>query len=124
MRGCNSYFIKKKRHLSDGWLQLELQINSIPFKYLSSTLYICNLCLQVLFYKIPYLLRDGWPLLLSWNKETLKYHEINCSLQLNEVNYNEKRFLRNNHFGLQSFLVSFYFTEKLVHLIRWEPRNI
>ena len=69
MRGCNCSFIIENG--SNGWLQLELRINSIPFKYLSNTLYIRNSWLQVLFFKKPYPLRNGWLQLLLWNKETL-----------------------------------------------------
>ena len=75
---------QKEGHSSNRWLQLELQINLIPFKYQSNTLYIRNSWLQSLFLKIPYLLKNGQPQLLSWNKETL-YPEKTCSLLLNAV---------------------------------------
>ena len=109
----------------------------MPFKYLSNTLYIRNSWLQVLFLKKTYSLRDGWPQLLLWNKETL-YPEKNCSLRLNAVTLKENFFFRNNYFGSQPFLTSCYFTRIFVHLpvivaicyfsvhnlMSWDPANI
>ena len=97
-------------HASNEWLQLELRINSIPFKYLSYILYIRNSWLQ----KKPYPLRNGWPQLLLSNKETL-HPEKNCSLRLNAVTFKEI-FFRSNYFGSQPFLISCYFTRIFVHL--------
>ena len=113
MRGYNCYVVIKKGHSSNGWLQLELQINWIPFKHLSNTLYIRNSCLQVLSWKIQYLLRNGWPQLLLWNKEKLK---LNCSLRLNAVNYKKDIFFKSNYLESHPFLMSCYFTKILVHL--------
>ena len=91
---------------------------------------------SALFLKKPYLLRKWWPQLLLWNKETF-YPEKSSSLQLNSVTFKEI-FFRNNYFGLQPFLMSFYFTTIFVHqpvivaiyyysvhkLIVWDPANI
>ena len=47
-------------------------------KYLPNSLHVRNSWLQVLFWKIPYPLRNGWPQLLSSNKKTLTlYSEKN-----------------------------------------------
>ena len=66
-------------------------------------MYICNLYLLLLFWKIPYPLRNGWPQVLSWNRET-PYSEKNCSSRLNTVTYKEKCFLNNNHSTLDHSL--------------------
>ena len=115
-----------------------MRISSIPFKYLSNTLYIRNSWLQVLFKKTPYPLRNGWPQLLSWNKETL-YPTENRSVRLNAVTNKEKMFFRNSYFRAQPFLMSCYFTKIFVYLqyiisvvcyfsayklIGWDPANI
>ena len=97
-------------HASNEWLQLELRINSIPFKYLSYTLYIRNSWLQ----KKPYPLRNGWLQLLFSNKGTL-HSEKSYSLRLNAVTFKEI-FFRSNYFGSQPFLISCYFTRIFVHL--------
>ena len=84
-------------------------------------------------------MRNSWPRLFSWNKETL-YSEKNCSYRLNTVNYKEKMFfLRNNYSTLdQSFPISCYFSKIFVHLLviaavcylnvykltGWKPANI
>ena len=87
------------------------------------------------FEKNPYPLRNGWPQLLLWNKETL-YPEKNWFLRLNAVTFKEF-FFKNNYFGSQSFLMSCYFTRIFVHLsvivavcyfsipklIGWHPEN-
>ena len=118
------------------WLQPELGINSIPLNYPSNSLRIRKSWLQVLFFKKVYPLRNGWPQLLLWNKETL-HPEKNCCLWLNAVNF-KKIFFRNNYFGSQPFLMSCNFTRIFVHLpvivavcyfsihklIRWDSVNI
>ena len=88
-----------------------------------------------------YPLRNGWPQLLSRNKETL-YSERNCSLQLITVTYKEKMFFRNNYSTLDHSLFlwvfTYYFTKIFVHLsviaavcyfsvyklIEWDPANV
>ena len=81
-------------------------------------------------------MRNGWPQLLLWNKETL-YPEKNCSLRLKAVTFKEI-FFRNNYFWSQPFLMSCYFTRIFEHLpingaawyfsihklIGWDPENI
>ena len=51
-----------------------------------------KLWLQLLIWEIAYPLRNGWPQLLSWNKETL-HSERNCYLQIITVTYKLKMFL-------------------------------
>ena len=84
-----------------------------------------------------YPLRNEWPQLLLWDKETL-YPEKNCSLRLNTVTYKAKHFTRTSYFGPQPFLKNFCFTKIFVHLtvtvavcyfrvynlIKWNPGNI
>ena len=78
-------------------------------KYLSNTL-IGNLCLQVLFEKTPYRLRNGWPQLKIQKKHcTLKKKLFaaikNCNLQ------------RKNVLGTTTLDQYFlYFTKSFVHL--------
>ena len=81
-------------------------------------------------------MRNRWPQLLLWNKETL-YPEKNCSLRLKAVTFKEF-FFRNNYFWSQPFLMSCYFTRIFEHLpingaawyfsihklIGWDPENI
>ena len=99
------------------WLQPELGINSIPLNYPSNSLCIRKSWLQVLFFKKVYPLRNGWPQLLLWNKETL-HPEKNCRLWLNAVNF-KKNFFRNNYFGSQPFLMSCNFTRIFVQLLQY-----
>ena len=61
-------------------------------------------------------MKNSWPQLLPWNKETL-YSGKNCSLRLNTITYKQKMFLWNNCSTLgQSFFMSCYFTRVFVHL--------
>ena len=79
LKECVAAFVLlqlKTGHSSNGRLKLELWINSIPFKYLSNTLYIRNSWLQVLFWKIPCPLRNGWPQLLSWQRNTVPWKKL------------------------------------------------
>ena len=83
-------------------------------------------------------MKNSWPQLLPWNKETL-YSGKNCSLRLNTITYKQKMFLWNNCSTLgQSFFMSCYFTRVFVHLsviaavcyfsvyklLGWDPANI
>ena len=115
MRGYNCSFIIENGSFINGWLQLKLRINSILFKYLSDTLYLRNSWLQMLFSKKLYQLRNEWPQLFLWNKETL-YPAKNCSLRLNAVTFKET-FFRSNYSGSHPFLATCYFTRIFAHLL-------
>ena len=61
---------------------------TLPFKYLSNTLYTRNSWLQVLFKKNTYPSWNWWPQLLLWNKERF-FPEKNCSLRLKAATIKE-----------------------------------
>ena len=73
----------KKGHLSNGILQLELRINSIPYKYLSNTLYTQFMSASALL-KYTVFIEEWMAVATCRNTETL-YPEENSSLWLNAV---------------------------------------
>ena len=76
----------------------------IPVKYI---VYTQVMAVSALLKKIPYPLRNEWPQLLLWNKET-QYPEKNCSLRLNVLTYKEEHFFKNNYFEQHAFLMNLY----------------
>ena len=80
------FFFNRKR-VSNGWRQLELRINSIPFKYLSNILYIRNHGCKCSFKK-TLSIEVSIAATILWNKETL-YPEKTYFLRLNAVTFKE-----------------------------------
>ena len=108
----NEWYIEWRRVTSRGrtsdneWYskyRVVKQIHQIPLNYLSNTLYIRNLWLQVLFFKknlsIAKWIMDGRRYFCEIRKHcTLKK---NCSLRLNAVTYKENaQFVQNTTFGV------------------------
>ena len=88
MRGCNCSSIIQNgsfiKLVAATGIANQLNTFQIPAKYTVYTKFVAASALL----KETYPLRNGWPELLSWNKETL-HSEKNCSLRLSAVTFQE-----------------------------------